>query len=97
MAWTASGTPSTATGRCRSSRTRCWSPLAYYLAFRLRFLETEGGVPERYDDMLWGSIGFVVVGKLIVFAASASTRSGGATSACRDCAAMLQGGWRLDR
>ena len=37
------------------------------MAFRLRFLETEGGVPERYREMLWGSIGFVVVGKLIVF------------------------------
>jgi FlaA1/EpsC-like NDP-sugar epimerase len=41
---------------------------AFYVAFRLRFLETEGGVPERYRDMLWGSIAFVVVGKLIVFA-----------------------------
>ena len=41
--------------------------LAFYAAFRLRFLETEGGVPDRYRDMLWGSIGFVVAGKLIVF------------------------------
>jgi len=41
--------------------------LAYYLAFRLRFLETRGGVPERYEEMLFGSIGFVVVGKLAVF------------------------------
>jgi FlaA1/EpsC-like NDP-sugar epimerase len=41
--------------------------LAFYAAFRLRFLETEGGVPERYRDMLWGSIAFVVAGKLIVF------------------------------
>jgi FlaA1/EpsC-like NDP-sugar epimerase len=44
--------------------------LAYYAAFRLRFLETEGGVPDRYREMLWASIGFVVAGKLIVFAAS---------------------------
>jgi FlaA1/EpsC-like NDP-sugar epimerase len=43
--------------------------LAYYLAFRLRFLETEGGVPEKYREMLAVSIGFVVVGKLLVFAA----------------------------
>jgi FlaA1/EpsC-like NDP-sugar epimerase len=43
--------------------------LAFYLAFRLRFLETEGGVPDRYREMLWGSIGFVVVGKLVVFGA----------------------------
>jgi FlaA1/EpsC-like NDP-sugar epimerase len=42
---------------------------AYYLAFRMRFLETEGGVPEVYRQMLWASIGFVVAGKLIVFAA----------------------------
>ncbi|MDP9228839.1 MAG: polysaccharide biosynthesis protein [Actinomycetota bacterium] len=41
--------------------------LAFYMAFRLRFLETEGGVPERYQDMLWHSIAFVVAGKLIVF------------------------------
>ncbi len=54
--------------------------LAFYMAFRLRFLETEGGVPERYQDMLWHSIAFVVAGKLIVFGASVSTRSGGATS-----------------
>jgi FlaA1/EpsC-like NDP-sugar epimerase len=42
---------------------------AYYLSFRLRFLETEAGVPEKYRQMLWASIGFVVVGKLIIFAA----------------------------
>ncbi len=42
--------------------------LAYYLAFRLRFLESEGGVPERYREMFWGSIGFVVLGTLIVLA-----------------------------
>jgi FlaA1/EpsC-like NDP-sugar epimerase len=42
---------------------------AYYFAFRLRFLENAGGVPQWYEEMLWGSIGFVVAGKLIVFAA----------------------------
>ena len=47
----------------------CLVALAFYAAFRLRFLETEGGVPDRYREMLWGSIGFVVVGKLIVFGA----------------------------
>ena len=41
--------------------------LAFYAAFRLRFLETEGGVPDRYREMLWGSIGLVVIGKLVVF------------------------------
>ena len=40
---------------------------AYYLAFRLRFLDASGGIPERYDHMLATSIGFVVVGQLIVF------------------------------
>jgi FlaA1/EpsC-like NDP-sugar epimerase len=40
---------------------------AYYLAFRLRFLDAPGGIPERYDHMLATSIGFVVVGQLIVF------------------------------
>jgi FlaA1/EpsC-like NDP-sugar epimerase len=40
---------------------------AYYLAFRLRFLDASGGIPERYDHMVANSIGFVVVGQLIVF------------------------------
>jgi FlaA1/EpsC-like NDP-sugar epimerase len=43
---------------------------AYYLAFRLRFLDAEGGIPDRYDHMLVTSIGFVVVGQLIVFSLS---------------------------
>ena len=41
--------------------------VAYYLAFRLRFLDASGGIPERYDHMLANSIGFVVAGQLIVF------------------------------
>jgi len=40
---------------------------AYYLAFRLRFLDAPGGIPDRYDHMLTRTIGFVVVGQLIVF------------------------------
>ena len=40
---------------------------AYYLAFRLRFLDAPGGIPSRYDHMLANSIGFVVVGQLIVY------------------------------
>ena len=40
---------------------------AFYLAFRLRFLENKDGVPPRYEDMLYGSIGFVVAGKLLIF------------------------------
>jgi FlaA1/EpsC-like NDP-sugar epimerase len=44
--------------------------VAYYLAFRLRFLDASGGIPERYDHMLANSIGFVVLGELIVFSLS---------------------------
>ena len=40
---------------------------AYYLAFRLRFLDASGGIPDRYDHMLATSIGFVVAGQLFVF------------------------------
>src|SRR5919106_6921042 len=40
---------------------------AFYLAFRLRFLDAAGGIPDRYQEMLVQTIGFVVVGTLIVF------------------------------
>ena len=40
---------------------------SFYLAFRLRFLDAPGGIPDRYQEMLVQSIGFVVVGTLIVF------------------------------
>ena len=43
--------------------------VAYYLSFRLRFLESPGGVPERYSELFWGSIGFVVLGTVVVLAA----------------------------
>jgi len=42
--------------------------VAYYLSFRLRFLETPGGVPERYGELFWGSIAFVVLGTVLVLA-----------------------------
>jgi FlaA1/EpsC-like NDP-sugar epimerase len=42
--------------------------LAFYLAFRLRFLDTKG-VPPRYETLLAQAIAFVIVGKVIVFAA----------------------------
>lgn len=42
---------------------------SFYLAFRLRFLDLPGGPPPRYDDVILHSIAFVVLGKLIVFAA----------------------------
>ncbi|HEX3608997.1 MAG TPA: nucleoside-diphosphate sugar epimerase/dehydratase [Solirubrobacterales bacterium] len=42
--------------------------LAFYLAFRLRFLD-QSGLPHRYWILFAQSVGFVVAGKLIVFAA----------------------------
>lgn len=44
--------------------------LAFYLAFQLRFFDSLSGMPERYSDMLWGSILFVAVGKTVVFSLS---------------------------
>ncbi len=44
--------------------------LAYFLAFQLRFLDDPHGWPHRYEVLFAQSVGFVVVGKLLVFAAS---------------------------
>src|SRR2546430_10263492 len=41
--------------------------LAYYLAFRLRF---DGGVPNRYEQLLETTIVPVVIGTVIIFALS---------------------------
>ena len=38
--------------------------LAFYLAFRLRFLDDRSGLPHRYEVLFAQSVGFVVVGKL---------------------------------
>ena len=43
--------------------------LAYFLAFQLRFLDDPHGWPHRYEVLFAQSVGFVVVGKLIVFTA----------------------------
>ncbi len=43
--------------------------LAYYLAFQLRFLDDAHGLPHRYEVLFAQSVGFVVVGKLAIFAA----------------------------
>jgi FlaA1/EpsC-like NDP-sugar epimerase len=40
---------------------------AFALAFKLRFLDASGGVPDRYWTMLTGAIVFVALGKAIVF------------------------------
>src|SRR5436190_8345337 len=39
---------------------------AFAVAFKLRFLDTHGGIPARYWTMLWGSIAFVAVGKALI-------------------------------
>ncbi|HVX33774.1 MAG TPA: polysaccharide biosynthesis protein, partial [Solirubrobacterales bacterium] len=43
--------------------------LAYFLAFQLRFLDDPHGWPHRYEVLFAQSVGFVIAGKLIVFAA----------------------------
>jgi len=43
--------------------------LAYFLAFQLRFLDDPHGWPHRYEVLFAQSVGFVVVGKIAVFAA----------------------------
>jgi FlaA1/EpsC-like NDP-sugar epimerase len=40
--------------------------LAFALAFKLRFLDVAGGIPEHYEDMLAGSIAFVAIGQALV-------------------------------
>src|SRR4051812_6184670 len=40
---------------------------AWWLAFHLRF---DSPIPRRYENMLWQSLGFVVAGKLLIFAAN---------------------------
>ena len=42
---------------------------AFALAFRLRFLDVPGGIPERYWTMLLQTVAFVAVGKAVVFGA----------------------------
>ena len=41
--------------------------LAYYLAFEIRFIDEPGGIPDRYVDMLTGSIVFVAIGMTVIF------------------------------
>jgi FlaA1/EpsC-like NDP-sugar epimerase len=43
--------------------------LAFFLAFQLRFLDEPHGWPHRYQVLFVQSVGFVIVGKLVVFAA----------------------------
>ncbi len=40
---------------------------AFALAFKLRFLDASGGIPDRYWTMLTGTVAFVALGKAIVF------------------------------
>ena len=41
--------------------------LSYFLAYQLRFLDDPGTIPDRYVDLLIQSVGFVIVGKLVIF------------------------------
>ncbi len=41
--------------------------LAYFLAFQLRFLDDPHGWPHRYEILFAQTVGFVILGKLIVF------------------------------
>jgi FlaA1/EpsC-like NDP-sugar epimerase len=40
---------------------------AYAAAFKLRFLDVSGGIPDRYETMLGGTIVFVALGQAVVF------------------------------
>jgi FlaA1/EpsC-like NDP-sugar epimerase len=42
--------------------------LAYFLAFQLRFLDDPHGWPHRYEILFAQSVGFVIAGKLVIFA-----------------------------
>jgi hypothetical protein len=57
---------------------------AFAGAFFVRFLDEGGDLPQRYEEMLLGSVAFVALGKTLVLD-SASTSSGGATSGCPTC------------
>src|ERR1700743_103017 len=43
--------------------------LAYFLAFQLRFLDDPHGWPHRYEVLFAQTVGLVILGKLVVFAA----------------------------
>src|SRR3979409_288378 len=62
--------------------------LAYYLAFRLRF---DGGVPNRYEQLLVATIGPLVVGTVIIFALSGMYQRWGRFLGQRDYERLLRG------
>jgi FlaA1/EpsC-like NDP-sugar epimerase len=43
--------------------------VAFFLAFRLRFLDDPGGIPARYSTLLVQSVALVAIGKVTIFAA----------------------------
>ena len=43
--------------------------VAFFLAFRLRFLDDSGGIPHRYTTLLLQSVALVALGKVTIFAA----------------------------
>ena len=44
--------------------------IAYYLAFWLRFEDQSGGIPERYHRLLVVTLPWVVIGTVVLLAAS---------------------------
>ncbi len=43
--------------------------VAFFAAFKLRFLDESSGIPDRYSTLLLQSVVFVAVGKVVIFAA----------------------------
>ncbi len=41
--------------------------VAFYCAFKLRFLDQPNGIPPRYSTLLLQAIGFIIVGKVAIF------------------------------
>ncbi|MGI8631212.1 MAG: polysaccharide biosynthesis protein [Solirubrobacterales bacterium] len=64
--------------------------VAYYLAFRLRFLDLSGGIPDRFEELFAQSVPFVVAGKIAVFAGLRLYEKWWRYVGVRDFAAILQ-------
>jgi FlaA1/EpsC-like NDP-sugar epimerase len=64
--------------------------LAWFLAFQLRFGGSVVGVPSRYEELFWASLGPAVVGALVVFTAFRMYQRRWRYVSQRDYAAILQ-------
>jgi len=65
--------------------------LSFFLAFKLRFLELDVGIPPRYEEILRVSIGPVVVGTVVVFALSGLYQKWWRYTSFGDYLAILRG------